>query len=289
MTIVEDRLGTNPLHRVRNRTAARILESVWERNYEENKALMMGQERIPFKDLQARRGGSVALVVGAGPSLDENLADLRYLPLGSLTMFCCDKAFPKVSRITPPQVVTALNAENPAVEAWWKEARTMTNSVLLAPVTCDPRTFKAWKGPVCPVHISLPVTLSDRIAQETGEKGMMGGSNVGVFSYLMAAQLEYDNIILIGLDYSFRTREEALAKHRPGEQYMLWEGIGRKGEVRWTTWDWFDSAITFFEYARFVFRARGIRTFSCTGDGILYDGEFIEDCGLKEVMGLVER
>jgi len=284
MPIVEKRLGSNPLHRRRNRIAAELLEEKWIANYEQNKAVLKNPRVVRLEDLAT--DALRVVVVGAGPSLQKQ--DLTVLPPGT-HFLVCDKALPRISHEITPRAVTALNASSPKYDgisqvAWWWSASKCEGTVLIAPLTADPDTFSYWPGRICPINGALPIDLTDRIEQETGLPPYNCGSNVGVFAYLMAGRLGYREIILVGMDYSFRTREEVMAMFKPEEPYMIFECTDIQKEVRWTTWGWFDSAITFFEYARF-FARNGIRTINCTEGGILYDGEFIEASSLKEVAG----
>lgn len=274
----------NPLHRIRNRIAAGILEDRWTGNYEANKELLL--KSYPFEKCRMPQTNA-ALIIGAGPSLSKNLANIHKLPLDRMTVFCCDKAYRQFLKEYTPHVVTALNARNPDLHQWFWDLPTAA-STLLAPVTADPDTFKHWNGPKCCVHCALPVDLTDRIRTETGIGGVNGGSNVGVFSYLMAGRLEFPYILMVGMDYSFRSKDEALALKKKDEPYMVMEFTDPNKEPRWTTWDWFDSAIAFFEYARFFQRNRGIRTLNLTDGGILYDGEYIEDMNITDALREIE-
>lgn len=280
MPIVSDKLGTNPLHRMRNRIAAEILEESWKVNYNLNKEYFNSPRRVTLESLPSDR---LALIVGAGPSLKKNLADLKQYGLSwKPTVFCTDKAVEQILPYTIPEYVCALNAQSPKgeVEKWWKKAPT-EHSTLIMPITADPVHLKHWDGKFCFVNCALPIDLTDRIAQETKMDPIPGGSNVGVFSYLMATRMGFKTIFLIGMDYSFASRKQVVSRYGRDEPYIVMEHRNTKGEVRWSTWDWFDSAIAFFEYARF-FGRNGIRTINCTDGGIIYDGEYVESMTVQE-------
>jgi hypothetical protein len=283
MPIISDRLGGSPLHRTRNRIASEILESRWIVNYAVNKKYLDLKRCVPLRNLTCYDDRAVAVIIGAGPSLARNLEDLvKYAPLDRCHVFCTDKAFPMVSKILKPAYVTALNAQSPddEVSGWWKSGDSK-ESTLIMPITADPITLDVWNGNYCLVNCALPLDLTDTIAKETGLNAIPGGTNVGVFSYLMASRMGYKTLMLLGMDYSFASREQVVRKYAPNEPYIIFEHRDFKGEVRWASWDWFDSAISFFEYARFLSR-NGIRTINSTEGGIVYDGEYIEAWSIKE-------
>lgn len=284
MTIIPDKLGSNPLHRMRNRIVAEILEEQWKVNYAVNKKYL--DKSVSFSSLTNMDDQAVAIIVGAGPSLRENLNGLVHFPSReNVVFFCTDKAFPVMSASagTEPNYVCALNAKSPnkEVSEWWKQGRTTSRSTLIMPITADPVTLVNWQGKYCLINTGLPIDLTDQIERETGLNPIPSGSNVGVFCYLKAARLGFTKIVLIGMDYSFEKREQVVTYYAPGEPYIIMEHRDSKGRIRWSSWDWFDSAVTFFEYARF-FGRNGIRTVNCTEGGIVYDGEYIEAMTMKE-------
>jgi len=268
--IIPDKLGNNPLHRMRNRIAAEILEEQWKVNYQVNRKYL--DKAVPFSSLTNENDSAIAIIVGAGPSLQQNLKDLVHFPSReNVVFFCTDKAFPKMAAIgTEPNYVCALNAKSPNKEVtdWWKQGRTTARSTLIMPLTADPITLEGWQGKYCFINVGLPIDLTDRILSETGLNPIPGGTNIGIFSYLMASRLGYQKMVLIGMDYSFETREQVVSKYPPGEPYIIMEHRDKEGHIRWSSWDWFDSAVAFFEYARF-FGKNGIRTVNCFPAGTL--------------------
>jgi hypothetical protein len=268
--IISERLGNNPLHRMRNRIAAGILEEQWKVNYLVNKKYFWVFNNVRLDSLICDNPKAVAVVVGAGPSLGRNIDDLMKENLENLVFFSTDKAFPILSEVgVSPRFVCALNAKSPDGEcsAWWQKGQTK-DSTLIMPMTADPKHLDGWKGKYCLINCFLPVDLTDQITAEMKLDPIPGGSNVGVFSYLMAAKLEYKTIILLGMDYSFESREQAIKKYAPGEPYLIIEHRDKDGNIRWTSWDWYDSAIAFFEYAGF-FARNGVRTINASDGGII--------------------
>lgn len=296
MPIKESQLGGNPLHRMRNRKASQILEQTWIDNYERNKPLLKHPKRVSFESLVS--GRDTCVIFGAGPSVEKNIKTLSSIlskKAVDADYFTCEKSYPLLMRTDAapivPRVVTAINAQSPKdisgkaeVSRFWDAITDKSRTVLLSPLTADPITFSTWSGAICPILCALPVDLTDRMVKETGLRPLSGGSNVGVFTYLMASLMGYKNLVVCGMDYSFKTKREAMAHYAPDDPYMVWEGTDIKGEIRWTTWDWFDSALSFFEYSRFLWRAKGIRTINCSDGGILYDNEYIVDQRLEDVL-----
>ena len=283
MPIISDRLGPNPLHRMRNRIAAEILEDQWKVNYRVNKKYLTRRNCVKLCDLTNFDDEKIAVIIGAGPSLRRNLEDLKALPMDRCDLFCTDKAFPLTQEHHEVKYVTALNAKSPNQEVcgWWKKSFTR-KSTLIMPITTDPVTLEDWNGDFCLINCGLPIDLTDTIFNETQIPAIPCGSNVGVLSYMVAARLGYKTCVLVGMDYSFEAREQVLKRYAPGEPYIIFEHRDQQGNVRWSSWDWFDSAVAFFEYARF-FKRNGVRTINCTEGGIVHDGEYIQSMTLRDL------
>jgi hypothetical protein len=285
MTILRDRLGTNPLHRMRNRIAAELLEEQWRVNYQVNKKYLEKSRNVSLRSLTCYDDQKIAVIVGAGPSLPYNLQDyVKHAPIDRCVTFVTDKAFPRVHAANiKSDHVLALNAKSPdgEVQGFWKRGETK-DSTLVMPITADPATLEGWNGRTCLINGALPIDLTAQIEAETGLSAIPCGSNVGAFSYLLAGRLGFKTIVLIGMDYSFPSREQVVSKYPPGEPYIIFEHRDARGRTRWSSWDWFDSAISFFEYARYLSR-NGVRTINCTEGGIIYDGEYIESAELTGV------
>jgi len=274
--IPEWAIGTNPFHRMVNRATTKLWERQWRLNYEVNKLALPAS--VSLDSLICEDPQAIAVVAGAGPSLDENLAELSGL-VGA-DFFCTDKAYPKVVEYLDPKYVLAAHPKSPDdVQKWWNAGDT-TKSTLIMPLIADPIYLKDWKGSYCLFNGSTPTTLTQQIINETGLEPINMGYNVGFLGYLLAPRLGYNRVVLLGMDFSFRTREEA-RNQQDGDFYLIIEYPEKDGKPRWANWGWFDTTIAFFEYARF-FAKRGVKTYNCTNGGIIYDGEYIEEMTVKE-------
>lgn len=251
--------------------SAQILEQIWKKNIAEN--LKKVQDRIiPIANAHY---GKPAVVIGAGPSLAKNSGILTKLKAETITI-CCDKSVSRIP-ITPTYIV-ALNSQHTDVQKWIAPAN--GKSTLIMPFSANPETSENWKSQIRWVNLNLPISETEAV-KKMGYPPLTGGSNTGVFSYLLAVEFGCTPVVLLGMDYSFKTRKEV---EYPGEKYLIWEGTDINGEVRYGTWDWYDSYVAFCEYAEKASQRRGTVTINSTEGGFLYDNNRIIAMPLKAVL-----
>jgi len=263
----------NPMRKYRIEKATQMLENIWKANIKENLKRVTGR----YRSIINIHYGSPAVVIGAGPSLPKNSYLLTKLKPNTITV-CCDKAVPNVP-ITPTYVV-ALNSEETDVNKWIAPAS--QKSTLILPFSVYPRTGENWQSDIIWVNLNLPISETEMLKQ-MGYPPLIGGSNTGVFSYLLAVEFGCNPIVLVGMDYSFKTRKE-VEQRQDKHHYLIWEGTDINGEVRYGTWDWYDSYVAFCEYAEKAYQRRGTITINCTEGGFLYDNRRIIAMPLKSAI-----
>ena len=260
------------LREQRSEIVSSILKEQWEKNYLANKRWILGRDD-PMRDATEGRYApqGPCLVVGAGPSVMKNLADIdRSL----YTIIACDKITPKlIARSIVPDFICALNAAHTDVKEWLKPAN-MQGVGLIVPCGVNPEAYEDWNGGLLFVNAVTSSGLHERVKAECGYRDIVIGSNAGTFAYTMAVFLGYNPIAYMGLDFSFLTKEQVLAKYDFNEydppSYNVLEMTDINGDVRWLDLGWFDMAQAFQEKARDYVQFFGIRTINCTEGGINY-------------------
>lgn len=260
------------LREQRSEIVSSILKEQWEKNYLANKRWILGRDD-PMRDATEGRypPQGPCLVIGAGPSVMKNLANIdRSL----YTIIACDKITPKlIARGIVPDFICALNAAHTDVKEWLKPAN-MQGVDLIVPCGVNPEAYEDWNGGLLFVNAVTSSGLHERVKAECGYRDVVIGSNAGTFTYTMAVFLGYNPIAYMGLDFSFLTKEQVLAKYAFNEydppSYNVLEMTDINGDVRWLDLGWFDMAQAFQEKVRDYAQFFGIRTINCTEGGINY-------------------
>lgn len=210
----------------------------WFENYEANRGRIKehgGLDRLPLV--------SSAVVVGAGWSLDRNVELLKDIGVPVITT---DKSFKQVLKYVKPLAVCALNSENSKIEEWLDAPN--DDIFLVAPVTADPRTFSKWKGPIVFVNPSNTCDeLCGLVQKETGLTPTYRGENVGIFALVTAISMRAVHVALLGINYSYRTEEEAWKVS--GENHVV-KIRSYTGEMTYTVLDWIESRRSFMEFCQ---------------------------------------
>lgn len=276
----------------RSEAIAEDLRGVWEDNYVQNKKLIMVS--YDLSQGLGKRGGA-ALCIGAGPSLKKNIGDIRE---ELYTLVACDKTCPRLVELgMAPDYVVALNAAHTDVQKWL-EPVSMPGVTLIVPCGVHPEAVVGWKGSIQWINAVLPTGLQMRVWHETGHIPRTIGSNAGTFSFLMAAEMGFNPVAYIGMDFSFLTREEVMRKYithytdgmelemdpipanwtkckrKPckiphhAKQYNVLEMTDIVDDVRWLDIGWWDMAQAFQAHVKRMGNDNGTKTYCCVEGGI---------------------
>ena len=258
------------------------IKRLWFSNYEENKEIIRlhgGWEQIPIQ--------KSFIVVGAGWSLDKNLWKLKGV---DVPVIACDKTAWKVAKFVKPFAVTALNTEKTKIKEWitkfkqvcTEQGHDMNDIWLIVPVTVNPELFEVWSGDK--IAFVNPVNTCDEFAclveKEMEIHATQRGTNVGMFSILMAFSLGAEQIVLLGINYCYLTKKEAETANR-GFGYVAIKDINNdnsfdedgKGYV-YTTLEWIDMRTELINYAQDWLNET--RIINCSEGGIIYEQGVIE-------------
>lgn len=171
--------------------------------------------------------GTPALVIGAGPSLDQSLAALQKLPFGTMVLAAASAIGPLARTGVWPHLALALEAKDESRQFAGADPK---RTVLAAALSGHPNHFANWPGLAGLFHLQ-PWT-----AALTGlSRALPSGGHATSAAFSLAALWGCDPIILVGQDLAY-TGGKAHASGRPGgedgarPQKTLVEAIGG-GEV----------------------------------------------------------
>jgi len=278
----------------RSEVIAGGLRDLWEQNYIKNKRYILAGYDLS-QTVEIRDGP--ALCIGAGPSLQKNIKDIKK---GLYKLVACDKTCPKLVDLgIVPEYVVALNAAHTDVQKWL-EPVSRPGVTLIVPCGVHPETYEGWKGSIQWINAIVPTGLHMRIWHETlsGLVPRTIGSNAGTFAYLMAAEMGFNPVAYIGMDFSFLTREEVMRKYithyedhlkvpvgstwpwppisewKPckvpvyAKQYNVMEMTDIMHDVRWLDIGWWDMAQAFQSHVKRMREEKGTMTYCCVEGGI---------------------
>lgn len=263
------------IRKQRRDLVAERLRKVWESNYRDVKPFLLNHPR--FAPQMNKQPDRPAVCVGAGPSLDKNIKELRP---ELYDIFACDKVVPRLVELgKKPQYVVALNSEPTDVLKWLKPIWNDPQVTLIMPCVVWPGT---WQGTRCKtifINNVVATNLDKKIEEETGHPSTSIGSNAGTFAYLAACYTGHNPIAYVGMNFSFLTREEVMATQEPDDYNVI--EFFQNGERYWLTVGWLDMAEAFQENCRAMGGWFGIHSYNCTEGGINYS-KYVNEMTLKD-------
>ena len=161
--------------------------------------------------------GMPAIVVGAGPSLDKNLAQLKDLR-DKACMISCDASLEAVLKAgCKPHIVLSAESKERVKRYLTPEGFSTEDLLLVADTRLHPASRDAWKGEIL-WYNSMPIEnfpFSEVSVKWTGQLGALGSGGCVTTTIWCLAQVFLKNspIIHIGQDCSFKdvTRHHANA------------------------------------------------------------------------------
>lgn len=160
-----------------------------------------------------------AIIIGAGPSLDKQLPVLAemqrqsiYLPIHlrpKVTLICTDRALiPCLKAGIVPSIVTSIDSDRDVWD-YYRHKKVQDSMDFIKAVFgtfTHPYVVRNWKGSKYFVNTHLTGKVSDPHGQDailqaiSGKIVMNTGGNVGIFSFILAAYLGAQRIVLVGMD-----------------------------------------------------------------------------------------
>lgn len=239
---------------------------LWFENYEKNKELIKRSSKITDVPVI-----SEAICVGAGPTLKKNIHELKGVDVPVLV---CDKSAAAAAQYVKPYAVLAVNTEHTAVCRWLYEfnlvCKNRWGSVedvwLIVPVTVNPEVFTEWSGKIAFINPSNTCPeLTSVVYAETDIEPTLRGDNVGFFSVITAYSLGAETVVMLGMNYSYATMQEALTATM-GYSYVYIHDLNND-EV-YTTLDWLDCRSEFIAFC--MEAMQDTKFINCSEGGVLY-------------------
>jgi hypothetical protein len=255
------------------------LRRMWFENYEKNlediKANGGIDGRMPTTDQ--------AIIVGAGWTLKKNVHLLGLV--SDVPVITCDKAAAMVAKYVTPLAICALNTDKTDVGKWLKdfyESMERRNADpkdvwLVVPVTVNPEIFDHWKGKIAFINPQNTCEeLTTLVQAETGIPATMRGDNSGFFCVITALMLGANSVMMLGMNYSYPTEEEA----KKASGGFAWVTIKDVREVYvYTTLEWLDVRTEFISFCMDTIDQ--VRYVNCSEGGIIYQTDVIEALEFK--------
>lgn len=262
--------------RARSDTRTRQLrDAEWTEAFVEN---LLQSTRFP--DLSLAEGifsGIPALVVGAGPSLDQSLPAMAGTPARCLVLAAASALKPMMAAGIPPHGMVAMEAKD---ESRQFEGVPCEGILLGAGSRSHPRHFSQWPGQTGLFH----TTPWGPALAGLGRAIPTGGHATSV-AFTLALLWGCDPIILVGQDLAFTGGRIHAAGRPGGEEEKIparcpVEGI--RGEEAQTSPTMLSYILWYQEAAAFL-RTKGRRVINCTHAGALLKG--FEHRPLGETLG----
>jgi hypothetical protein len=144
--------------------------------------------------------GKPAFVIGAGPSLDKNIAMLREAGQKGVVI-CVEVAGRAIAKFDqgPPHFVVSLEGQNLSAEL--EVATAGGQSIRAISLCAHPGSLTAGTGELMPFFEVLPAFRG--LTELTGFHGLTVGGSVSTVAFSLALQLGCSPIVLVGQDLAF--------------------------------------------------------------------------------------
>lgn len=249
-----------------NRITEMRVRDDWFKNYEGNRKLIL--ERQASGECMDNVGHrETVLTIGAGWSLGRNLHLIKDL---DVPIISCDKALKRVLQHNTPFAVTALNTSETECRDWLDIGK--TDMWLIAPVTAHPSTFEKWKGQIAFTNPQNSCEeLFALVEKETGIPPTHRGANVGYYSIINAVALRASEVVMIGMNYSYETEEQALNATNQ-DHVIKMKDVNH--QWTYTAFDWIDGRREFMEFCLSFLDM--VKFTNCSEGGILYEDDIMQ-------------
>lgn len=178
---------------------------VWAGKYTRNIALHYKDilKDGDIRGLYGILGGRPVAVVGAGPSLDNNVECLRDFP--GIIIACDGAAIPLTARGINPDIVVAVDPRLSVISDMLDYDENQ-NQILALSVCVDPKIAEVWRGKrlyFCTIHEGTQ--FHDRVLPELfpGMPGLQATGNVGNTAVQLAHGMGAGKVVLVGQDYGY--------------------------------------------------------------------------------------
>ena len=188
----------------------------WVRNASENYASISGGPDITWLKGCARK--LAVAVVGIGPSLDNQLKDLRSVA-GNMLIVATDAALkPLLANGISPQIVMTFDAKDMQYTLFEEIPKHLINDITLLASSCShPSLLGRWSGPKIfynMVHRGLDFMDTILPSMYPEFSGISSNGTVGNMAILLADYMEAKSLILLGMDLCYSQMQDRPVVYR---------------------------------------------------------------------------
>lgn len=154
----------------------------------------------PLLSLEGAYRGVPAFIVGAGPSLDRNIEELRRARTKGIVFVANSAAFALAKRDIVPHVICCL--ESIDISHRLQTLPYLDDVIRSFSLSAHPSTLKAGNGPLLPFHEALP-QYAGPLDSLTRVPGVTVCGSVSTAAFSLAQLLGCSPIVLVGQDMAF--------------------------------------------------------------------------------------
>jgi hypothetical protein len=197
--------------------------AVWTRNIAENYSIIKKSKSI--KSLKDVCKGATAVIVGAGPSLDKNIDELKNI---NALIVATDRAYkPLLARGIEPDLVVSVDCHDDLILSYLDKVDS-SKYVLILNSASDYQIARNWKGQILYFNMGhAGIQFCDRVLPFLFPN-FMAVANVGCVvntALIMANWIGCKSLILTGCDFSYPNEKMSC------DTYDWSEGMFKKIEV----------------------------------------------------------
>lgn len=170
----------------------------WVSDVLENVPLL--QQGLPILSLEGAYKGVPAFIIGAGPSLDKNVALLARAHKKGIVIATNSSSLALAKHGVTPHVICCLESIDASPRL---SALPFINDVIRAySLSAHPNTLRCGEGPLMPFYEALPQYVGP-LESLTGRSGVAVCGSVSTAAFSIAQKLGCDPIVLVGQDLAF--------------------------------------------------------------------------------------
>jgi hypothetical protein len=154
----------------------------------------------PFLMLRDRYRGVPAFIVGAGPSLDKNVALLNDAAQKGIVFATNSGAVALGKHGVEPQVVVCIESIDASSKL--RDLPFISRAVRAFSLTAAPETLRTGSGPLLPMHELVP-QYDGPLEELTGQPGVAVSGSVSTMAFSLARALGCSPIVLVGQDLAY--------------------------------------------------------------------------------------
>jgi hypothetical protein len=154
----------------------------------------------PFLTLRGQYQGVPAFIIGAGPSLDKNIALLNHAAQKGIVFATNSGAVSLGKHGIEPQVVACIESIDASTKL--RDLPFISRAVRAFSLSAAPDTLRTGTGPLLPVH-ELVAQYDGPLEELTGQPGLPVSGSVSTMAFSLARFLGCSPLVLVGQDLAY--------------------------------------------------------------------------------------